>query len=180
MHGIIDYARAAISFGEARYLYVKHLLPEPVLHYMQAYCDILRANDKFRKDDQHSLAIGGDLAFDALLCWIRPSVSRLVGFDLAPTYSYACIYTERGALSRYGHRAGHEISVAIPIEIPKHADPLVLHLEAPNMPEAKIEMSEGDGCIYDERGVEHWSGPIRQHGYIQLFLHFIDQRALAS
>jgi hypothetical protein len=175
VHGnTIDYDQVAVSFRERRYLVVKHFLPEPVLQYLKVYCGILRANNRFRKDNRYSLAIGGDPVFDAVLCWLSLDVSRLVGFDLAPTFSYAYISAKGDARPRRRNRAGSEISVAVSIEVPQGAAPSVLHLRAPSMLEAKVEMSEGDGCVFDEAAIDDCREPVGKDGYIQLFLHFVD------
>jgi hypothetical protein len=178
----IDYDQAAIFFRERRYLLVKDLLPKSILEYLKVYCQILLANDKFHKDRQCplSLAVDGDPAFDAVLCWINPDVNRLIGFDLAPAYSYTRIYSEGDVLPRHIDRAAHEISVAVSIAIPKDAGPSILCLQPPNMPEAAVEMFEGDACVYAGTEVEHWGKPIPEDGYIELFLHFIDKRAFSQ
>ena len=54
------------------------------------------------------LSLGGDAALDAVLEWIRPEVSRLVGFDLAPTYSYTRRYVKGDLLKRHVDRAACE------------------------------------------------------------------------
>ena len=181
MHGSnIDYKKTESVFRDKRYLYVKNLLPKAVLDYLKVYYQILRANDSLRKDGQCplSLAIGGDPALDAVLGWITPDISRVVGFDLAPTYSYTRIYAKGDVLARHSDRAACEISVTVSIAIPKGAGPSLLHLKAPNVPEATVEMFEGDGCVYAATEVEHWREPFSEDGYIQLFLHFIDRRGV--
>jgi SM-20-related protein len=173
----IDYRQTAISFREKRYLRVKNLLPTTMLDYLRVYYEILRANDRFREDTDCplSLALGFDPAFDAVLGWLTPDVSRLVGFDLAPTYSYTRIYSKGDALRRHKDRDSCEISVTVSIEIPKGAGPSVIHLQPPNMPAAAVEMFEGDACVYAGTEVEHWREPVSEDGYVQLFLHWIDK-----
>ena len=51
-----------------------------------------------------------------------------------------------------------------------------MHLKPPNLKETKVEMFEGDGCVYAGTEVEHWRERFRVDGYIQLFLHFIAKR----
>jgi hypothetical protein len=178
MHGTtINYKQTETSFRDNRYLYIKNFLPKAILDYLKVYYQILRANDRFQKDGQCplSLAVACDPAFDAVLGWMHPDISRLVGLDLAPTYSYTRIYAEGDLLKRHIDRASCEISVTVCIEIPKGAGPSVIHLKPPNMPETTVEMFEGDGCVYAGTEVEHWREPFAKGGYIQLFLHFIDK-----
>jgi len=169
------YVQTARRFRKRRYLLVRGILPQTILEYLKVYYAILLANNRFGNDDQcpSSLCLGGDAALDAVLEWIRPEVSRLVGFDLAPTYSYTRQYGKGEVLSRHTDRVACEISVTASIQIPKGAGPSVVHLKPPNFDETKVEMFEGDGCVYAGTEVEHWRERFRVGGYIQLFLHFI-------
>ena len=169
------YLRAAKQFREKRYLFVKGMLPPPLLEYLKVYYAILLADNYFSHDSQcpSSLSLSSDPALDAVLEWIRPDVGRLVGFTLAPTYSYTRRYAKGEALKRHRDRAACEVSVTTSIQIPKGAGPSIMYLKPPHGKEAKVEMREGDGCVYAGTEVEHWRKPFRVEGYIQLFLHFI-------
>jgi len=151
------------------------MLPPTILEYLKVYYSILVTNNRFGKDGQcpSSLSLGGDAALDAVLEWIRPEISRLVGFDLAPTYSYTRQYAKGEILARHTDRAACEISVTASVQIPKGAGPSIVFLKPPNCKQAKVEMLEGDGCVYAGTEVEHWRERFRVGGYIQLFLHFI-------
>jgi hypothetical protein len=172
------YVRAAKRFRSHRYLFLKGMLPPPLLEYLKVYYAVLLADNYFSHDSQcpSSLSLGCDPALDAVLEWIRPEVGRLVGFDLAPTYSYTRRYAKGELLARHRDRAACEISVTISIQIPKRAGPSIMHLKPPHAEEAKVEMLEGDGCIYAGTEVEHWRNRFRVGGYIQLFLHFVARR----
>lgn len=172
------YLRAAKRFRRARYLFVKGLLPAPLLEYLKVYYAILLADDYFSHDSQcpSSLSLSGDPGLDAVLEWIRPELGRLVGFSLAPTYSYTRRYAKGELLERHCDRAACEVSVTASIQIPQRGGPSVLYLKAPDGPETKVEMLEGDGCIYAGSELEHWRDRFRVEGYIQLFLHFISRR----
>ena len=172
------YGRAAKRFREKRYLFVKGLLPPPLLEYLKVYYAVLLADNYFSHDDQcpSSLSLGCDPGLDAVMEWIRPEVGRLVGFELAPTYSYTRRYAKGELLARHRDRAACEISVTISIQIPKGAGPSIMYVKPPHAEEAKVEMLEGDGCIYAGTEVEHWRNRFRVGGYIQLFLHFIARR----
>jgi hypothetical protein len=174
-HRCSYYVRTTRRFRERRYLLVKGILPQTLLEYLKVYYAILMANNRFGTDSQcpSSLSLGGDAALDAVLEWIRPEVSRLVGFDLVPTYSYTRQYARGELLTPHTDRAACEISVTASIQIPKGAGPSIVHLKPPNFDETKVEMFEGDGCVYAGTEVEHWRERFRVGGYIQLFLHFI-------
>jgi hypothetical protein len=149
-----------------------------MLEYLQVYYSILLANNRFARDEQcpSSLSLGGDAALDAVMEWIRPEVSRLVGLDLAPTYSYTRKYAKGERLAPHKDRAACEISLTASIQIPKGAGPSVIHIKSPSSKETQIKMLEGDACVYAGAEVEHWRERFRVGGYIQLFLHFITKR----
>src|SRR5438132_8292793 len=138
-HHRTHYARTAKMFRKRRYLFVKGILSQTILEYLKAYYAILLANNRFCKDSECplSLSLGGDPALDAVLEWIRPEVSRLVGFDLAPTYSYTRRYARGDVLTRHTDRAACEISVTVSIQIPKGAGPSVVRLKPPNSDELR-------------------------------------------
>ena len=172
------YTAAAKRFRQKRYLVLKGMLPPSLLDYLKAYYAILLANNRFSHDDNcpSSLSLGGDPALDAVLEWMRPELSRLVGYTLAPTYSYTRRYAKGEVLERHVDRAACEISVTVSIQVPKGAGPSVIYLKPPDLEQTKVEMREGDGCLYAGTQVEHWRERFRVDGYIQLFLHFISRR----
>jgi hypothetical protein len=172
------YRETARKFREHRYLLVKGILPCPILEYLKVYYAVLLTNNGFSRDEQcpSSLSLGADPGLDAILEWVRPEVGRLVGFEVAPTYSYTRRYAKGELLPRHTDRDACEVSVTTSIEIPKGAGPSVVHLKPPNARETKVEMREGDGCIYAGAEVEHWRERFRVDGYVQLFLHFISKR----
>ncbi len=171
-------ARAAKQFQDKRYLFLKGVLPPPLLEYLKVYYAIQLANGEFGRDAQcpSSLSLGCDPGLDAVLEWLRPTLEKLVGFRLAPTYSYTRVYAKGEELVRHRDRDACEISVTAAIQIPKGAAASVIHLKPPGAREVKVEMSEGDGCVYAGTEVEHWREKFREKGYTQLFLHFIRRR----
>ena len=174
----VQYARAAKRFEQRRYLFLKGLLPPALLQYLKAYYAILLANEQFGRDAQcpSSLSLGGDPALDAVLEWLRPELEKLLGLKLAPTYSYTRVYAKGEELFRHLDRDACEISVTASIRVPKGAGPSIMHLKPSGASEVKIEMLEGDGCVYAGTEVEHWRDKFRVRGYTQLFLHFITRR----
>src|SRR2546427_12405080 len=85
------YVRTARRFRKRRYLLVKRILPATILEYLKVYYAILMAKNRFCNDSQcpSSLSLGGDARIDTVLEWVRPEVSRLVGFYLASTFAYS-------------------------------------------------------------------------------------------
>jgi hypothetical protein len=176
-HSRAYYDRMARKFRKNRYLFVKRLLPASMLEYLKIYYAVLLDNELFVRDTQcpSSLSLGGDPGLDAVLEWIRPEIGRLVGFELAPTYSYTRRYAKGELLKRHKDRESCEVSVTVSIKVPKQAAPSVVYLRPPNARATKVAMREGDGCIYAGAEIEHWRDRFRVDGYIQLFFHFISK-----
>jgi hypothetical protein len=172
----LDSALKSVSFFSNRYLPVRNIIPESVLDYLKQYCKIKLDNQEFFKDEQcpSSLSLAGDPALDALLEWLRPEISRLVGLDLTPTFSYARIYAQDEVLVRHTDRPACEIGLTVALEVPEGAPPSVLCLSPPGLPDASIEMAEGDGCLYAGTEVAHWRDAFPCDGYVQVFFFFIN------
>jgi hypothetical protein len=171
------YDWTARTFRKNRYLFVKELLPSALLEYLKIYYRVLFENELFTRDSQcpTSLSLGGDPGLDSVLEWVRPEIGRLVGFELAPTYSYTRRYAKGELLKRHIDRSSCEVSVTVSIKIPDRATSSVIYLKPPNSRTKKIAMREGDGCVYAGAEIEHWRDRFRVDGYIQLFLHFISK-----
>jgi hypothetical protein len=154
---------------------VKGLVPRVVLYYLKVYYDIQFKNDRFVNDTQCplSLSLGADPGLDAVLERLCPEVSRLVGLELAPTYSFTRRYVKDDVLARHQDRPACEISVTVSIQIPKRARASTLYMKSPNRDEVKVEMNEGDGCVYAGMEVEHWRNDFASTDIFSFFLHFI-------
>ena len=177
----IDYEQTTSSFRERRYLYVKNLLPSSVLEYLKVYYQILRANDKFRKDNQCSVFVGAWRRSSNTTLYLGGSPGRQPPsgiLDLVPTYSYTHPHI-CGRMTVYRATA---IALRVKSPLPfrskfrKVPGPSVIPLKPPNRPDTTIEMLEGDACVYAGTEVEHWREAFYEDGYIQLFLHWIDKR----
>src|ERR1041384_7312636 len=109
------YDRTARTFRKNRYLFVKELLPTALLEYLKIYYRVLFENELFTRDSQcpTSLSLGGDPGLDSVLEWVRPEIGRLVGFELAPTYSYTRRYAKGELLKRHIDRSSCEVSVTV-------------------------------------------------------------------
>jgi hypothetical protein len=172
----LDRGSSAARFARNRYLPVRNIIPASVLDYLKQYFQIQRDNQRFFSDTQcpSSLSLAGDPALDALLAWLGPHVSRLVGLDLTPTFSYARIYAQGEVLARHTDRPACEIGLTVTLKVPKGAPPSVLCLSPPGLPDVRLEMAEGDGCLYAGTEVAHWRDAIACDGYAQVFFFFID------
>src|SRR5438093_12791386 len=109
------YVRTARRFRKRRYLLVKRILPATILEYLKVYYAILMAKNRFCNDSQcpSSLSLGGHRRLDTIMERIRPEVSRLVGFDLAPIFSYTRQYAKGEVVARPMDRAACDICVPV-------------------------------------------------------------------
>jgi len=170
--------QTAVRFREDRYLPVKNVLPRTILDFLKVYYGLAQVNGKFFNDTQcpSSLSLYGDIALDAVLEWLRPKISRLVELDLTPTYAYTRVYSEGDTLAKHTDRASCEVALTISIRIPEGGTPSTIFLRPPNSEDKRVEMLEGDGCLYAGNEVQHWREAFGDDGYVQLFLFYIDTR----
>ena len=108
--------------------------------------------------------------FETLHERLWPTIERVVGEELIPTYAYARLYSNGDVLEKHTDRPACEVSVTIQLGRSHHyAWPIYMGGQ-------RFDLAEGDGVIYPGCDVEHWrdkcDGP---EGYYagQVFLHFV-------
>jgi hypothetical protein len=115
----------------------------------------------------------GDMAFDGLLEYLRPSIQERSGCRLLPTYSYFRLYKRGDVLKRHRDRPACEISVSLNIgQTPP--EPWPLYVEGKTGPHGAI-LLPGDALLY--RGIDffHWREPYLGSSLVQVFLHYVDR-----
>jgi hypothetical protein len=162
-------------FRKHKYLVVRNLLHSETVALLRSYFRICRDIGRFSIDRQcpHSLSLGHDPGFDAVLALLCPKISDLTGTTLAPTYSYTRIYGKGEVLTRHRDRSACEISASISLEIPKGAGISPLYLQDTSSDVVEVTLAEGDGCIYRGMELDHWREPFASAGHVQLFLHYV-------
>lgn len=107
-------------------------------------------------------------ATESLLLELTPKVSKIIGEELFPTYSYCRIYYNGASMRSHKDRAACEISMSLSLS----GDPWPLWFNI-NGKATPISMKKGDAVLYKGLEVEHWREPYIGNGCTQVFLHWV-------
>ena len=111
-----------------------------------------------------------DVMLDSVLERLWPTVEKIVGAELLPTYAYARLYTNGDTLEKHVDRESCEVSLTIQLA-KSHNWSYPIY-----MGDKEYHIDEGEAVIYDARNLEHWREECRgPEGYYsgQLFLHYV-------
>ena len=104
------------AFNEKKYALIQNAIPNIMQGFFLVYLWQLQKNDKLQLGDQQvsdAYCVYGDPACDSLLYQLTPLVSKVVGIELLPTYSYARIYLHGAELLPHIDRDECEYSATI-------------------------------------------------------------------
>jgi hypothetical protein len=121
----------------------------------------------------------GDLIMDTLLNMNIEKISKTIGVDLIPTYTYYRLYFEGNELKKHIDRESCEISGTMCLgydvsnvdknKYPDYSWPMYIKTVEGN--EVPIKMYPGDLLMYRGCDVQHWREPFPGVNHSQLFIH---------
>lgn len=118
----------------------------------------------------NSQAMCDFLPFVRLLVKKVPHVSKLLGEDVFPTYSYARIYKKGSVLRRHRDRPACEISITL--NLAKDTD-WPIYFQRPDGSETSVELNPGDAVLYLGCQADHWRNSFEGQEHTQVFLHYV-------
>lgn len=165
------------AFNEKKYALIQNAIPNIMQGFFLVYLWQLQKNDKLQLGDQQvsdAYCVYGDPACDSLLYQLTPLVSKIIGIELLPTYSYARIYLHGAELLPHIDRDECEYSATI--SLGQDSDSLwpIWMKDEKNDPEC-IPLYPGDMCVYKGNEVYHWRDKFEGKSQYQLFLHWVDK-----
>jgi len=110
------------------------------------------------------------LPFIKLLVSKTADVSKLVGENVLPTYTYARIQTRGDNLPRHRDRPSCEISLSLNLK--KDVD-WGLWIQKPSNEEVEVTLNPGDAVLYLGCQADHWRNKFEGEEHIQVFLHYV-------
>jgi hypothetical protein len=110
------------------------------------------------------------LPFIRLLVQKIPEVSKIVGEEVLPTYTYSRWQTKGHDLLRHRDRPSCEISLSVNLKKDKDWD---LWIQKPNGEEVNINLNPGDAVLYLGCQADHWRNKFEGEEHVQLFLHYV-------
>jgi hypothetical protein len=167
------------SFLEKGYVHVPGLFDKETAFLMSEYFENKLARGEIQTDqgkifDEDHTAINyyADPLVEVLLKKATPFVSKEVGEELAPTYSFFRIYRAGEKLSKHTDRSACEISVTVAVAFV--GKPNKIYMQARNQKENSFTLSPGDGVIYKGCEIVHWREALEdEQMVIQFMLHYV-------
>jgi hypothetical protein len=119
----------------------------------------------------NSFAWYGSLHGDAMLRYLKPKISDVVGKQLVETYSYFRIYYNGAMLEKHVDRPSCEYSASICL---KKSSNWTFMLENFEKQTVEIELNPGDMIVYKGDVLPHWREKHTGDLHYQLFIHYVD------
>lgn len=105
---------------------------------------------------------------EQMLVSLTPIISRLIGRELYPTYSYCRIYLPGAVMKPHTDRAACEFSMSLCVG--GDPWPLWFELDKPT----PITINPGSAVLYPGLELTHWRETYQGTGCTQVFLHWVD------
>jgi len=125
-------------------------------------CEYLRPCEQVKD----SLSIYTFPPCNIILGSLCEKISKSIGKQLKPAYSFARVYRKGNVLPPHKDRASCEYSVTINL---KQSQPWAIY-----MGKKPVIQNVGDGVIYKGCEIEHSRKEFEGEEYVQLFLHYVD------
>ena len=171
------------TFEEKGYVHVKEFIPREVAKYLFEYLKfssharVLSRDNSYLGDEQVPGSFAprhGDLAFQALMKQMRPTMEIITGLDLCSTYTYVRLYREGNELKKHKDRPSCEISVTVKLsDTSRDGYNWPIFMEG-----TECILKDGDAVIYRGCDYEHWREVCKggkKYRLGQAFLHYIDK-----
>jgi hypothetical protein len=162
------------EFKHQGYLVLRNLIDVRMADGLYRYVQTRAEFQRIAPDKQvpGSPAAYGDPNMEMLLVKLRPSLEKVTGTRLLPTYSYYRFYRQGATLESHRDRPACEISLSLNVgQQPR--DPWPLWIRAFTGPFA-AELFPGDALLYRGAECEHWREAFPGENMVQIFLHYVD------
>jgi len=169
---------ADASFAEKGYRVLHGALPAPLLgEVRQITAPLVSQSQRGLMIEPDGIAAGasswyGHLPLEGILDFLRPSIERVVGDKLLPTYSFVRCYPRGTRLARHRDRPSCEVSVTLPVAGSDDAA-WPIHLGTHDRTLAVVDLAPGDALVYAGMELWHWRQPLDADWRLQLFLHYV-------
>lgn len=110
------------------------------------------------------------LPFIRLLVQKIPEVSKIVGEEVLPTYTYARWQTKGHDLPKHRDRPACEISLSLNLK--KDTD-WGIWIQKPTGEEVELNLNPGDAVLYLGCQADHWRNKFDGEEHVQVFLHYV-------
>ena len=118
--------------------------------------------------------IYGDPMFETILLKVMPTVEKIAGKKIYPTYSFVRLYETDNVMKAHKDRPECEYSITLNLG----GDVWPFKLVDLNKKEKSYELSPGDAIIYQGTKVYHWRDKFKGRYCGQAFLHYSSKEKL--
>ena len=166
------------SFRDNRYVYLSGAVSRDNCEKLTDYMFRLFEDGKLEKDPQCPLSdsIYGDPVFDNLAASLAPILSRQLGVEIAPTYTYCRIYRNSELLTRHVDRPSCEISGTMTLGFDDASGiwPIFFAKNEEDVVGDSLEINIGDIVMYRGCELPHWRPKYKGNWQVQVFFHYVD------
>ena len=169
---------AAQAFEKNRYIYLSGAVSREECERLTQHMFKLKEEGKLTKDDQCPLShsVYGDPELDGVLEKLVPNLSKQLGIELLPTYTYARIYEPGEVLVKHKDRPSCEISGTLTLGFDPGSGiwPIYFGKDDDDVVGTGFEINIGDLVMYRGCELNHWRPPYKGQWQVQVFFHFVD------
>ena len=165
-------------FEQNRYCYLSGVVTRADCEQLTKYMFDLYDKGQLEKDPQCPLSdsIYGSEIFDQLLAQLAPPLSKQLGVELIPTYTYARIYRPNEILTKHKDRPSCEISGTMTLGFDPGSGiwPIFFGKNDDDLVGSPLEINVGDMVMYRGNELNHWRPPYKGQWQVQVFFHYVD------
>lgn len=165
-------------FAKNRYVYLDSALSKEECNKLTDYMFGLKDNGKLVQDEQCPLSwsVYGDPVLDSILDRLREPLSKQLGIDLLPAYTYARIYQPGEILKRHVDRPSCEISGTLTLGHDPESEiwPIFFSKDPKDQAGKSVTIEVGDLLMYRGNELNHWRPAYIGRWQVQVFFHYVD------
>lgn len=166
------------AFEQNRHIYLSGAVSRSECERLTQYMFKLKEEGKLTKDEQCPLSesVYGDSELDAVLAKLVPTLSKQLGIELLPTYTYARIYAPGETLVKHKDRPSCEISGTLTLGFDPGSGiwPIYFGKNDDDIVGQSFEINTGDLVMYRGCELNHWRPAYKGKWQVQVFFHFVD------
>ena len=169
---------AAEHFKQQKYIYLSNVVSREDCKTLTTHMYGLQDAGKLVKDPQCPLSdsVYGDPVFDTLLESLSGPLSKQLGIELLPAYTYARIYAPGETLVKHKDRPSCEISGTMTLGFDPGSGiwPIYFGKDDDDIVGTSIDINVGDLVMYHGNELYHWRPEYKGNWQVQVFLHYVD------
>ena len=173
------------SFDKDSYVSVNNFIAPDIVKTISTYMEYCVNQNSYKdnlsdtereKDKVSRFSRYADPLIETILAYKLTEISKIVGKELHPTYSYSRVYVGNNVLDAHVDRPSCEYSVTLNVATLGHPWPIYFKREG--SPQTQVLLEPGDAAVYKGCEIMHWRNPMSFSGSkinAQFMLHYVDK-----